>query len=151
MPWEKDKKKRLAEFLWTEINKAILKSPDVQTSIKKLEQLKLLDYVSEFNLVLEVDKLIENILKQDVSLEAKNSTPDKLKEVYLEAKTNSVLDELQNNAEPNNEQEEKETKTPSQWVDGKALSDNEILFEEYVNNRFNEKHWLKKAKIRLDN
>ena len=113
MPWEKDKKKRLAEFLWTEINKAILKSPDVQTSIKKLEQLKLLDYVSEFNLVLEVDKLIENILKQDVSLEAKNSTPDNLKEVYLEAKTNSVLDELQNSAEPNNEQEEKETQTPS--------------------------------------
>ena len=64
MSWEGDEKKRLAEYLWTEINKAILKSPDVQFSIKKLQKLELLDYVSEFNLVLEVDKLIESILKK---------------------------------------------------------------------------------------
>ena len=64
MSWERDEKKRLAEYLWTEINKAILKSPDVQFSIKKLQKLELLDYVSEFNLVLEVDKLIESILKK---------------------------------------------------------------------------------------
>ena len=61
---ERDEKKRLAEYLWTEINKAILKSPDVQFSIKKLQKLELLDYVAEFNLVLEVDKLIESILKK---------------------------------------------------------------------------------------
>ena len=64
MFWERDEKKRLAEYLWTEINKAILKSPDVQFSIKKLQKLELLDYVAEFNLVLEVDKLIESILKK---------------------------------------------------------------------------------------
>ena len=64
MSWERDEKKRLAEYLWTEINKAILKSPDVQFSIKKLQKLELLDYVAEFNLVLEVDKLIESILKK---------------------------------------------------------------------------------------
>jgi hypothetical protein len=29
MSWEGDEKKRLAEYLWTEINKAILKSPDI--------------------------------------------------------------------------------------------------------------------------
>ena len=64
MSSERDEKKRLAEYLWTEINKAILKSPDVQFSIKKLQKLELLDYVAEFNLVLEVDKLIESILKK---------------------------------------------------------------------------------------
>jgi len=42
------------------------------------------------------------------------------------------------------------TPSPLQWVDGKALSDNEIRFEEYFNQRFDEKHWMKKAKIRFD-
>ena len=52
MSWERDKKKKLAEYLWTEINKAILKSPDVQISIKKLQKLELLDYVSLFLAIL---------------------------------------------------------------------------------------------------
>ena len=154
MTWERDKKKRLAEYLWTEINKAILKSPDVQFSIKKLQKLQLLDYVSEFNLVLEVDKLIESILKQNEDREASTQDLDKLKEEFLEAEANSDLEELQLPAEA----EESETPdlsspftpSPLQWVDGKALSDNEIRFEEYFNQRFDEKHWMKKAKIRFD-
>lgn len=39
MSWEGDEKKRLAEYLWTEINKAILKSPDDQFSIKKAAEI----------------------------------------------------------------------------------------------------------------
>ncbi|MBT3183085.1 MAG: hypothetical protein HOI59_10720 [Nitrospina sp.] len=142
MSWERDKKKKLAEYLWTEINKAILKSPDVQISIKKLQKLELLDYVSEYNLVLEVDKLIESILK---------------KNVQKEIKADSILEELHIHAEPENDQEEKETPDlpsspePAQWVDGKALSENEVRFEEYFNQQFDEKHWMKKAKIRFDN
>ena len=141
MSWEGDEKKRLAEYLWTEINKAILKSPDVQFSIKKLQKLELLDYVSEFNLVLEVDKLIESILK-------KNTTK--------ENKADSILEELHIHAELGNDREEKATpdlpssSKLSQWVDGKALSENEIRFEENFNQRFDEKHWMKRAKIRFD-
>ena len=141
MSWEGDEKKRLAEYLWTEINKAILKSPDVQVSIKKLQKLELLDYVSEFNLVLEVDKLIESILK-------KNTTK--------ENKADSILEELHIHAELGKDLEEKETpdlpssSKLSQWVYGKALSENEIRFEEYFNQRFDEKHWMKRAKIRFD-
>ena len=143
MSSERDEKKRLAEYLWTEINKAILKSPEIQLSIKNLEKLELLDYVSEFNLVLEVDKLIESILKQNAT---------------KETKANSILEELQIHAELGNDLEEKETlelpspsfSNPSQWVDGKALSENEIRFEEYFNQQFDEKHWMKKAKIRFD-
>ena len=140
MSGKKDKKKRLAEYLWTEINKAILKSPDVQFSIKKLDKLQLLDYVSEFNLVLEVDKLIEGILKQED--EEKNNTA-------------SILEELPMRNEGENDREENEALGCSsnlsslQWVDGKTLSTNEILFEEYFNQRFDEKHWMKKAKIRF--
>ena len=154
MTWERDKKKRLAEYLWTEINKAILKSPDVQFSIKKLQKLQLLDYVSEFNLVLEVDKLIESILKQNEDREASTQDLNKLKEEFLEAKENSDPEELQLQTDP----EESETLNlspsvtpdPLQWVDGKALSENEIRFEEFFNQQFDEKHWMKKAKIRFD-
>ena len=154
MTWERDKKKRLAEYLWTEISKAILKSPDVQFSIKKLQKLQLLDYVSEFNLVLEVDKLIESILKQNEDREASTQDLNKLKEEFLEAKANSDPEELQLQTDP----EESETLNlspsvtpdPLQWVDGKALSENEIRFEEFFNQQFDEKHWMKKAKIRFD-
>ena len=109
---ERDEKKRLAEYLWTEINKAILKSPDVQFSIKKLQKLELLDYVAEFNLVLEVDKLIESILKKNAE---------------KETKTKSILEELHIHAELGKDLEEKETlglpspssSNPSQWADAK--------------------------------
>ena len=71
MPFEKDKKKKFVEYLWTEINKAILTSPEVKLSIKQLQALGLLDYVSEYNLVLEVDRLIEKIVNEtdDITLE----------------------------------------------------------------------------------
>ncbi len=159
MPWEKDKKKRLAEYLWTEINKAILKSPDVQFSVKKLEKLQLLDYVAEFNLVLEVDKLIEGILKKGAEKEAKSLDMEKLKKEFLETKTNSGYEETQLHEEPELETLEKKLSAippsfsshpPVQWVDGMALSENEILFEEYLNQGFDEKNWMKKAKIRFD-
>lgn len=159
MPGEKDKKKRLAEYLWTEINKAILKSPDVQFSIKKLEKLQLLDYVAEFNLVLEVDKLIESILKKGAKKEAQTLDMENLKKEFLETKANSGHEETQLHDEPELETLEKKLSDiassisfhpPVQWIDGKALSENEILFEEHLNHGFDEKSWMKEAKIRFD-
>jgi hypothetical protein len=71
MSWEKGNKKRLAKYLWTEINQTILNSPGVQLSIKKLEKLQLLDYVAKFNISLQVDKLIEIIFKKGAKKETK--------------------------------------------------------------------------------
>ena len=71
MSREKGNKKRLAKYLWTEINQKILNSPGVQLSIKKLEKLQLLDYVAKFNISLQVDKLIEIIFKKGVHKETK--------------------------------------------------------------------------------
>jgi len=159
MSSEKNQKKRLAEYLWTEINKAILKSPDVQFSVKKLEKLQLLDYVAEFNLVLEVDKLIEGILQKEAKKEAKTLDMEKLKKEFLETKANSVYEETQQHDEPELESLDKKlseispsfsTHPPAQWVDGKVLSENEILFEEYLNRGFDEKNWMKEAKICFD-
>jgi hypothetical protein len=148
MSGEKDKKKRLAEYLWTEINKAILKSPDVQFSIKNLEKLQLLDHVAEFNLVLEVDKLIESILQKGVEKEAKSLDMENLKKEFLETKANSSYEETQLHDEPKLEILEKKlsnisspfsSQPPTQWVDGKALSEYEILFEEYLKQGFDKK------------
>lgn len=158
MPWEKDKKKRVAEYLWSEINKAILQSPDVQFSVKKLEKLQLLDYVSEFNLVLEVDKLIESILKKNTPKKAKTLDLENLKKEFLEAKANSAYEETQSHNELEFDPDETESpeisspdsSKPMQWVDGKALSENEILFEEFLNQGFDDESWMKKAKIRFD-
>ena len=40
------------------------------------------------------------------------------------------------------------TSLSSLFIDGKILSRNEILFERYYQGRFNEKQWLKQAKIK---
>lgn len=71
MSSKNDGKRKLAEYLWMEINKAILTSPEVKLSIKQLQAPGLLDYVNEYNLVLEVNRLIDKIVKEtdDVTLD----------------------------------------------------------------------------------
>ncbi|MZG29949.1 MAG: hypothetical protein F3741_03925 [Nitrospinae bacterium] len=140
MASENDKKKRLGEYLWAEINKAILQSPDVQLYLRKLEKLNLIDYVSEYNLVLEVDKLIDNILKKGNSTESSSGEIQLEKDLIIE-KSERKSSDITSAFSPK----------PMQWIDGKILSKNEILFEEYLNLDFDEKHWMKKAKIRFEN
>ena len=55
--------KKIVELLWIKINEAILKSADVQGLILELERTGKLDSASEFNLVLDVDRLIEMVRK----------------------------------------------------------------------------------------
>ena len=144
MASENDKEKRLGEYLWAEINKAILQSPDVQLYLRKLEKLNLIDYVSEYNLVLEVDKLIDNILKKE--LKKGNSTESSSGEIQLEK--DLIIEKSERKSSDINSAF---SPKPMQWIDGKILSKNEILFEEYLNLDFDEKHWMKKAKIRFEN
>ena len=35
------------------------------------------------------------------------------------------------------------------WIDGKLLSENEMVFEESLSQEFDEEQWLEKAKIRF--
>ncbi len=148
MSFEKDKKKKFAEYLWTEINRAILTSPEVKFSVKQLQALGLLDYVSEYNLVLEVDRLIEKIVKEtkDVTVEELSQ----LKKDFLEVEENGPIDLSSDEKirERMGSEGSASLKTIP-WVDGKLLSENEMLFEEYLCQEFDEKEWLKKTKIRL--
>ena len=154
MSSKNDSKRKLAEYFWMEVNKAILNSPEVKLSIKQLQALGLLDYVSEFNLVLEVDRLISKIVK-----EGDDITPDELiqlKKDFLEVEETGEVDFLKSNNKKINlkekaDPEDSETcKTiPMSWVDGKLLSSNELLFEEYLSQEFDEEQWLKQIKIKL--
>jgi hypothetical protein len=156
MSSKNDSKRKLAEYFWMEVNKAILNSPEVKLSIKQLQALELLDYVSEYNLVLEVDRLINKIVK-----EADDVTPNELvqlKKDFLEVEESGQVDFLKSqknnkkiNLKEKADPEDSETcKTISMpWVDGKLLSSNEMLFEEYLSQEFDEEQWLKQSKIKL--
>ena len=153
MSSKNDGKKKLAEYFWMEINKAILTSPEVKLSIKQLQALGLLDYVSEYNLVLEVDRLVDKIVK-----ETGDVTPDEL--TQLKKDFLDVEESEQTNFSQSQKSSEKITlkeKTDSEtvktismpWVDGKLLSGNEMLFEEYLSQEFDEEQWLKQTKIKF--
>ncbi|MBC8284164.1 MAG: hypothetical protein H8E32_10140 [Nitrospinae bacterium] len=148
MSYEKDDNKKFAEYLWTEINKAILTSPEVKISILQLQALGLLDYVSEYNLVLEVDQLIEKIVK-----DTKDVTVDellKLKKDFLEVENSGkVKFSSSPKSKKKSEPENSRSLNPVQWVDGKRLSENELLFEEYLSQEFDEEQWLKQTKVRF--
>ena len=148
MASKKDRKKKFAEYLWTEINRAILTSPEVKFSVRQLQALGLLEYVSEYNLVLEVDKLIEKIVK-----EAKDITVDELSQLkkdFLEVDNSGEID-LASNEKTNKKMDSEEPLglNTCQWVEGKLLIDNEMLFEQYLREKFNEEEWVKQTKIRL--
>ena len=149
-------KKRLAEYLWMEINKAILASPEVKNSIKQLQALDLLDYVSEYNLVLEVDRLIDKIIKEtdDVTQDELTQLKKDFLEVeesgqmgYSDGQQDSNKITLKKKADAKDSETSKTISMP--WVDGKLLSDNEMLFEEYLDQEFDEEQWLERSKIRF--
>ena len=156
MSSKNDSKRKLAEYFWMEVNKAILNSPEVKLSIKQLQALELLDYVSEYNLVLEVDRLIEKIVKETGDVTRDEIT--QLKKDFLEVEESGQTDFSQ--SEKSSKKTTLKEKTDSEdletvktismpWVDGKLLSGNEMLFEEYLSQEFDEERWLKQSKIKL--
>jgi len=135
---EEESKKKLVEFLWVEINRAIIGSQDVKSCIKILKDLDLLDHVEDYNLVLDVQALIELIQKDD----KKRAMPsnDEIKE----KKRPSDLRQ----AKPASDKKEEDS---TQTIDGKKLTENEVLFQKHLERNFDESIWLKKAGIRFLN
>ena len=117
------------------ILKAIVSSKEIQKILVKLKEQEEIDNMAVLNLFLSLDELYEMISEKD-----NNSISYKLEPV--ESKQSADKD--------------KETKknTPSpiksrNIIDGKALTVNETLFENFYQGRFNEETWVKKARIRL--
>ena len=116
------------------ILQAIAGSKEVQNILVRLSEEESLDHMAVLNLFLSLDELFEMI-----SDKRNSSVAYKLEPV-----------------EPQRSQEEEKTigkpSSSERWknkIDGKFLTLNETLFENYCQGKFNEKAWLKKARIRL--
>lgn len=118
---QKEVRRKLVEHLWAEINKAIVHSSRVKIALMNIKELGFLDEVSEYNLVLDVDKLVDMMA------------------MGREGQAGPVPRENIQNAPP----EEK------QYIDGQPMTPNQVLFEEYARERFDERKWMKKTGIRF--
>ena len=117
------------------ILKAIVSSKEIQKILVKLKEQEEIDNMAVLNLFLSLDELYEMISEKD-----NNSISYKLEPV--ESKQSADKDK------------ETKKKTPSpiksgNIIDGKLLTVNETLFENFYQGRFNEETWVKKARIRL--
>ena len=117
------------------ILKAIVSSKEIQKILVKLKEQEEIDNMAVLNLFLSLDELYEMISEKD-----NNSISYKLEPV-----------ESQQSADKDKETKKK---TPSpiksgNIIDGKLLTVNETLFENFYQGRFNEETWVKKARIRL--
>ncbi len=57
-------KKELAEFLWLEINRAIINSNSVRNCLKILKQMDMLDFLCQHDYILDGRKLVEKLLDE---------------------------------------------------------------------------------------
>jgi len=129
---------RLFEKEYENLNDAILQaitgSKEVQNILVRLKEEENFDHMAVLNLFLSLDELFEMISDKNNSSVAYKMEP----------------------VEPEQSQEEEKTidrpSSSERWknkIDGKMLTLNETLFESYCQGKFNEKAWLRKARIRL--
>lgn len=137
---EEESKRKLVEFLWVEINRAIINSGEVKSCIKILKDLDLLDHIEDYNLVLDVKALIELINKKDENGDAIPTREEK-GDLSASPATGSAKAE----------QKKQPAAGSSQKIDGKNLTDNEVLFQKHLERNFDESLWMKKAGIRFLN
>ena len=137
---EEESKRKLVEFLWVEINRAIINSMEVKSCIKILKDLELLDHIEDYNLVLDVKALIDLIQKKD---EKGGSIPSSKDMTEPKPSSNDEPEKSQDDNQPAKQTQHK--------IDGKTLTQNEILFQKHLERNFDESQWLKKAGIRFLN
>ena len=117
------------------ILKAIVSSKEIQKILVKLKEKEEIDNMAVLNLFLSLDELFEMISKKK-----NNSISYKLEPV-----------ESKQSVDTNTETEGKKSSPVKNgnFIDGKALTLNETLFENFYQEKFNEEAWAKKARIRL--
>jgi hypothetical protein len=111
------------------ILRAILLSKDVQDILVRFKKQEQMNDKAVLNLFLSLDELYQMITEN-------STTPSSYK---LEPET-STLDISK---------EEKPSIKEGIIIDGKLLTSNEVLFEQYYQGKFDETDWMKKARVRL--
>ena len=116
------------------ILQAIVASKEVQKILVRLKEEEDFDHMAVLNIFLSLDELYEMI---------------------SDKRNSSMIYKLEPVESQQPQEEEKTIEKPSSSgscankIDGKFLSLNETLFENYYQGKFNEEAWLKKARIRL--
>lgn len=148
--------KKMVECLWVEINRAILSSPDVKATLANLRELGLLEEINLYNLVVDVNKMVEMILDRPENIDAL-LTPHKDKDISQKRQEpdETVFEENPFSSEATDEEskpEKRETgavRHARQYIDGRPLSKNQINFQEYQAHKFDMTAWMKKARVRF--
>lgn len=122
------------------ILKAIISSKDVEKVLQDFKSKDLINEMAVVNLILSLEELSGLMFPESKDKKIYSLEPSKEKQ--------------STQTQPEGSQQTKNSKrktasTSSHLVDGELLSRNEILFEKYYQGRFNEKQWLKQAKIKV--
>ena len=117
------------------ILQAIVSSTEVQEILIKLKKQKETNDIAVLNLFLSLDELHEMISEKNNN----DSSFYKLEpaELYTTKHEEDATKQVCSNGKNEN------------FIDGKPLTINEILFENFCQGKFNEETWKKKARIRL--
>ena len=122
--------------------KAILSSKDVENVLRDFKSKNLINEMAVVNLVLSLEDLSSLIFSE--SAEKSNHALD-----ALNHKQSLINDKIENKTSDSKKNQVSCSLNSYDLVDGKNLSRNEILFEKYYQERFNEKQWLQQSKIKL--
>ena len=77
-------KKELAEFLWLEINRAIINSNSVRNCLKILKQMDMLDFLCQHDYILDGKKLVEKLMDEPEKLDIPEDLSKDSMEMFLE-------------------------------------------------------------------
>ena len=119
------------------ILKAIVSSSDVERVLQHFKSKDLINEMAVVNLIVSLEELFGLMLS-----EAKYQSIQ-----ALDCPSENRIQETKNPLGENTPKEISSKPNTNDLVDGKTLKRNEILFEKYFQGRFNEKQWLKRAKI----
>ena len=123
------------------ILKAIVSSPDVENVLQYFKSKDLINEMAVVNLILSLEELSGLMFpKKSVKPTQDINFSEEKRSINKQKTDNKIVDKTQKitNKKPNNHY----------LVDGNSLSRNEILFEKHYQGSFDEKQWLKKAKIK---
>ena len=121
--------------------KAIISSKDVEKVLRDFKSKNLINEMAVVNLVLSLEDLSSLIFSE--SAEKSNHALDTLNQ-----KQPLKNDKTENKTVGSKKNQVSCSLNSYDLVDGKNLSRNEILFEQYYQERFNEKQWLQQSKIK---
>ena len=129
------------DLLNESILKAIVASPDVENVLRHFKSKDLINEMAVVNLILSLEELSGLMFPE---------TTNKPTQAIDSSTENCPINKQKmGNQLTDNTQSKTSHKSNNHYlVDGKLLSRNEILFERYYQGRFNEKQWLKRAKIK---